>query len=153
VDGNWILKNKDMETTIFAEYDNDGNYIAFRNITFHSGSIPTENCIELTSEQHQQAINSTIEGHYKVVSGVHTYVTRSLEWNQTKINNILRAERTKLLKDSDWVVAPHSPITGSKLDEWLTYRQTLRDVPNNFSDTTITWNEFNLNDYLPTEPK
>ena len=44
-----------MKIRIFAEYDNDGNYIAFRNDAFHSGSIPTENCIELTNEQHQQA--------------------------------------------------------------------------------------------------
>ena len=37
-------------------------------------------------------------------------------------------KRLSLLKESDWVVLPHSPITGSKLEEWVTYRQALRDI-------------------------
>ena len=38
------------------------------------------------------------------------------------------AKRLSLLSQSDWVVLPHSPITGSKLDEWIQYRQDLRDI-------------------------
>ena len=46
----------------------------------------------------------------------------------------IRGERNALLIASDWTVLPDSPFTGSKLAEWKTYRQTLRDLPANTSD-------------------
>ena len=46
---------------------------------------------------------------------------------------ILRYNRDKRLTQSDWKVLPGSPFE-SKLDEWKTYRQALRDLPANTSD-------------------
>lgn len=52
----------------------------------------------------------------------------------------LRTIRTNLLKDCDWTQAPDSPLTDAKKTEWQTYRQALRDMPNNASDpTSVTW--------------
>lgn len=50
----------------------------------------------------------------------------------------IRAERNRLLAESDWRVLPDSPVT-NKL-EWYEYRQALRDLPeiavnNNFINT------------------
>ena len=47
----------------------------------------------------------------------------------------LREERDKLLKDSDWTVFIDSPLSDEKKAEWATYRQTLRDLPENCTPT------------------
>ncbi len=46
----------------------------------------------------------------------------------------IRGERDALLAASDYRVLPDSPLSDSKLTEWKTYRQTLRDLPANTSD-------------------
>lgn len=40
-------------------------------------------------------------------------------------------KRNRKLNDSDWTQMPDSPLTDSKKAEWTTYRQELRDIPNN----------------------
>lgn len=49
---------------------------------------------------------------------------------------ILRLKRDALLKESDWTLMPDSPLSDSKKQEWATYRQSLRDLPNNNNDIT-----------------
>jgi len=51
----------------------------------------------------------------------------------------IRDERSTLLQQSDWVVLADSPITGSKLTEWETYRQDLRDITEQLNPFNITW--------------
>ncbi len=59
----------------------------------------------------------------------------------------VRRNRNLLLTESDWTQVADSPLTDSKKAEWVTYRQTLRDLPSAQSSVTdidnITW---------PTEP-
>lgn len=59
----------------------------------------------------------------------------------------VRRNRNLLLTESDWTQVADSPLTNSKKAEWVTYRQTLRDLPSTQSSVTdidnITW---------PTEP-
>jgi hypothetical protein len=43
--------------------------------------------------------------------------------------NEVRAERDQRLTESDWTQLDDSPVTNSKKLEWATYRQALRDVP------------------------
>ena len=40
-------------------------------------------------------------------------------------------KRNNKLFASDWTQMPDSPLTAEKKTEWATYRQALRDVPNN----------------------
>jgi len=42
-----------------------------------------------------------------------------------KRNGFARAERDRLLRESDWAALPDVPAS----EAWLTYRQALRDVP------------------------
>ena len=46
----------------------------------------------------------------------------------------VREERDNLLTTSDWTVLPDSPFSDSKITEWKTYRQALRDLPANTTD-------------------
>lgn len=61
-----------------------------------------------------------------------------IKWNE------VREKRNELLKESDWTQFNDSPITGSKLEEWKTYRMELRDITNQDDPFNIVW---------PTSPK
>ena len=52
----------------------------------------------------------------------------------------IRARRDRLLAATDWAVLPDSPLDAQLLEEVKTYRQALRDVPQQerFPDS-ITW--------------
>lgn len=41
----------------------------------------------------------------------------------------LRAERDRLLRDSDWTQLPDAPLTADERAQWAAYRQALRDLP------------------------
>lgn len=57
----------------------------------------------------------------------------------------LRQYRDRKLAESDWTNVQDSPITGSKLTEWQTYRQQLRDITDTYSSIQgIIW---------PTKPE
>tara|TARA_R100000008_G_scaffold29059_1_gene16029 strand:- start:108 stop:458 length:351 start_codon:yes stop_codon:yes gene_type:complete len=56
----------------------------------------------------------------------------------------IRTARDSLLAASDWTQFADSQLSNSKKTEWATYRQALRDLPANTSDTkNVSW---------PTEP-
>ena len=58
---------------------------------------------------------------------------------------IKRVERDQLLKESDWTqTVDKSGLTDSKVTEWATYRQSLRDLP-----TASGWPHTHT---LPTKP-
>lgn len=53
----------------------------------------------------------------------------------------IRAKRGRLLASSDWSQLPDAPCDQ---EAWAAYRQTLRDIPQTYSDpTTVVW---------PTDP-
>ena len=57
----------------------------------------------------------------------------------------LRQYRDRKLSESDWTQFQDSPITGSKLTEWQTYRQDLRDITDTYSNIQeVVW---------PTKPE
>jgi hypothetical protein len=44
----------------------------------------------------------------------------------------IRKQRNQLLKDSDYIMFPDITITAEKKEEWETYRQSLRDIPQDY---------------------
>lgn len=56
----------------------------------------------------------------------------------------VRTERNRLLTECDWTQFQDSPISGSKLTEWQTYRQSLRDITSQSNPFEISW---------PTKPE
>jgi hypothetical protein len=112
---------------IYGQYDETGKYVGFYDDGIHKlENIPTGSCIIINNEQRSQAIASIDE--YRVIDGIHTYVPYSQEQLEKNRLETLKRKRNSLLNECDWVVLPYSPITGSKLDEWIEYRQKLRDI-------------------------
>jgi hypothetical protein len=51
----------------------------------------------------------------------------------------VRDLRDTLLTQSDWTQFQDSPITGSTLTEWQTYRQSLRDITSQSNPFSLSW--------------
>lgn len=99
-------------------------------------------------------ITSTIEGvtsyHLKWDASkkeVVTDDTAKAAWELAEEWKLIRAERTRLLAQTDWVVIKARENGGQVPAAWKTYRVALRDLPAEQSDKTkyseITW---------PTQP-
>tara|TARA_B100000929_G_scaffold234478_1_gene191002 strand:- start:672 stop:1136 length:465 start_codon:yes stop_codon:yes gene_type:complete len=76
--------------------------------------------------------------------------TSAKKWvlNNEMLMKEINQKRTEKLYACDWTQAADSPLTDEKKAEWVTYRQALRDVPQNLEDdlidlTGVAW---------PTEP-
>ena len=106
---------------------------------------------------------STVDGVTSIISfnesgHIHQDGTFSLKWDGTKIVKDdtakaahdlaeewkqIRAERTRLLAETDWVVIKARENGGQVPAAWKTYRVALRDIPSEQSDATkyseITW--------------
>jgi hypothetical protein len=53
---------------------------------------------------------------------------------------ILRSERNIKITACDWTQGNDSPLSPEKKDEWVAYRQFLRDLPITVTDPTdVTW--------------
>lgn len=54
----------------------------------------------------------------------------------------VRAERDRLLAACDWTQVADAPMTDERKYVWATYRQALRDVPQNFATPDeVVWPE------------
>lgn len=71
--------------------------------------------------------------HYRVVDN--TAVRKSDDeidaYEAQKALNRLRQIRNKMLSETDWTQAPDAPVDSQA---WATYRQALRDLPDNTED-------------------
>ena len=81
----------------------------------------------LVSGSYQQVWNETDKTESEISSSI------ELKWQE------IREQRNVLLTECDWTQFQDSPITGSKLTEWQTYRQQLRDLTNNDNPFTLEW--------------
>ena len=77
---------------------------------------------------------------YEVINGIRRQLSaaeeaecdaRDLAWTNGAFDREIakvRAERNRLLAESDWAVLPDSPLSDSDKTAWETYRTDLRDL-------------------------
>jgi hypothetical protein len=61
---------------------------------------------------------------------------------EDEINSLwenIRTQRNFLLEKSDWTQLPDSPLNQEKKEEWILYRQALRDITNQSDPKWIIW--------------
>lgn len=52
----------------------------------------------------------------------------------------IRKKRNKMLQECDWTQVSDAPLTQQKKDEWVTYRQELRNIPESFANPSeVIW--------------
>ncbi len=96
----------------------------------HGMNIPSD-CVKISFDTHQRILKDQSRGKqitedengYPLTVDAPTFFST---WEE------IRVKRDVLLKDSDWAAFPDANPKPSK-EAWLTYRQTLRDIPNKFS--------------------
>ncbi len=86
-----------------------------------------------------------IEGSYQ--ANEYIVVNGEAVARTDNILEILRLKRDALLTESDWTQVNDSPLSDEKKAEWSTYRQALRDLPSQYTDSD------NFDDVVfPTQP-
>lgn len=58
---------------------------------------------------------------------------KEIKWSE------IREQRNQLLSECDWTQFQDSPITGSELTQWQTYRQELRNITTQENPYNIVW--------------
>ena len=67
---------------------------------------------------------------------------------KAEVAALLRSKRNSLLSKSDWTQFPDSPLSDIKKTKWATYRQALRDIPENYPEA------ISIDDIIwPTKPQ
>ena len=83
----------------------------------------------------------------KVVNKPDPETLTDVELNKELLINI-RYRRKVSLSNSDWTQMPDSPLSDAKKQEWSTYRQALRDLPETYIGAT------SIDDIIwPTKPE
>ena len=95
----------------------------------HGNSIPSD-AVEISDETYRSLFTQQAEGKQIVPNddGYPIAITPPIiepTWEQIK------AQRDKLLQQCDWTVLTDSPV--SNQSDWLSYRQALRDIPQDFT--------------------
>ena len=97
----------------------------------------------VTPPYHEPATQSLEEGPALLIDGVWTqnYSVTDLSADESAAKvgaqwPIIRAERNKLLVESDWTQLPDAPVDAAA---WATYRQTLRDITDQANPFAIVW--------------
>ena len=104
----------------------------------HGKLIPVD-CVKITEEEHTALMNAQAKG--KIIqpdkNGKPIAVDRtnsSLTWED------IRIARNQKLADSDWITNSDSPLIQNKKQDWLTYRQSLRDITKTYqSPEAVIW--------------
>lgn len=64
------------------------------------------------------------------------------ETSQERKSEKIRAERNRLLAESDWTQANDSPLSETERRKWRAYRQALRDMPSQTDfPRSVVWPE------------
>lgn len=90
-------------------------------------------------------INNSITGSVTITQPVPEDIAiLTSEQLQVKIleshKNFIRQERDKRLAECDWTQVPDVPLTEEKKNEWIMYRQLLRNLPSTIIDISpINW--------------
>lgn len=128
----------------YIVYDSDGIIVRTGVCSQHDLYLQAIDGQFVIEGEADDASKMIVDG--KIVDKPETIYTEA-ELNNQVLKSI-RAIRRNKLAESDWTQFADSPLTDKKKAEWATYRQALRDLPqeypNAISNDDIIW---------PTKPR
>lgn len=128
----------------YIVYDSDGIIVRTGVCSQHDLHLQAIDGQFVIEGEADDASKMIVDG--KIVDKPETIYTDA-ELNNQVLKSI-RATRRNKLAESDWTQFADSPLTDKKKAEWATYRQALRDLPqeypNAISNDDIIW---------PTKPR
>ncbi|PZQ44867.1 MAG: hypothetical protein DI551_09200 [Micavibrio aeruginosavorus] len=130
----------------FAVFNGNGFPIAFYSEDIHraytlDGELITDivppEAVEISHQQWLEFINHPDERKWE--NGqieVCELALPSPDWND------IRSIRDNLLRKSDWTQLPDSPLSLDQKQAWVTYRQALRDITEDYEfSSEVVWPE------------
>lgn len=128
----------------YIVYDSDGIIVRTGVCSQHDLHLQAIDGQFVIEGEADDASKMIVDG--KIVDKPETIYTDA-ELNNQVLKSI-RATRRNKLAESDWTQFADSPLTDKKKAEWATYRQALRDLPQEYPDAItnddIIW---------PTKPR
>ena len=128
------------ETVHYAHVDDTGQVLAVGHVSgVVWAAIGGGHTLRLTQEQF--ATLSRAESHYLFVDGVLSAIPSPPPPLEDVIKAV-RARRLQLIAHTDWTQMADHPMSAEQRAAWNTYRQALRDVPQQpgFPEA-VTWPE------------
>lgn len=107
---------------------------------FRQGKVHEANAEELAAILEEEAIEPDVRNQ------------QSVDARKDSLLYDLRAERDRLLAESDWTQYADSPLTTEQKTTWATYRTLLRDFPATFIDEEENLLLTILDPTWPTKP-
>ena len=101
-------------------------------------SVIPNDAIQITDDQYDDILVGLENGKVIGVDGGNKPILKDfiplLTWD------IIRNQRDRMLSDSDWTQMPDVNLSAEAKSEWITYRQTLRDITTTFSTPdSVLW--------------
>lgn len=94
----------------------------------HGDNMPND-VVEITQQRHDELFQGQSNG-LRITSDENGYPINApqIPPSHDEMCLVVRTERDLTLQLSDWVLLSDVPLSPEKKQEWLTYRQELRDV-------------------------
>jgi hypothetical protein len=124
-------------TQRYASFRNDGSLFQYGNLKRNLAEIKTikeKDGVKVFSINEEQYTDLQDNCDASESSGVVTII-KSAEWLENKNNEAwrkIREERNQLLGESDYMILADAPVDETQKQEWTTYRQALRDIPQDY---------------------
>jgi hypothetical protein len=115
--------------TAYAVYNSAGEIIS-------TGSCPEHDLHLKTGEGEFLYIGQADAHRQKIVEGVLVDKPVDNSVSPEELLKQIRQERNMLISKTDWTQMPDSPLSDIEKGWWASYRQQLRDLPQNVSDIT-----------------
>ena len=101
------------------------------------GSQPATTRFQIAYRDGVEEINGLWFTRYNVVDMEQEAIDAMIEQQWTSV----RDQRNRMLSESDWTQLSDSPLTEEQKQEWVVYRQALRDITTQEDPFNITWPE------------
>lgn len=103
------------------------------NNILRSGTCQPE-CLHTVAKDGETVVEGYCEeANKKLIDGIivnkDDFVVSSDEEKNALLLERLREERNKMLLDCDWTLMPDCQLSDEKKQQWIEYRQKLRDLP------------------------
>ena len=133
--------------TLPKSWNNISNFDRLDNATLILHGWYPHRLVESPKSENEVFLDSVfrIEGNEVVeYKNVRPKTEQEIQDELNSLWLIVRSNRNIMLSECDWTQLPDSPLTEEKKAEWITYRQSLRDI-------TLQQDPFNI--IWPTKPE
>ena len=119
----------------------DGNAAQFRVVELHEVDPPEiDSMIQSVTRDGGEYVDGRWQYKWRVDDLTPEQVAENVAAKERKAVAAAKTKRDNLLSDSDWVVIKALEVGAPVSSEWATYRQALRDIPQQEEfPATVVW--------------